>query len=1319
MTRIRSGSLAAGAAAVLACALLGAAGLEGRPQVQGQPPPPAGRGQPPPPPPPVVLTGLIVGRVIDAGSGQPVAGAIVTLNGGVTPAPPPPITPGASRPFVPPQQPPRVMTDQEGRFAFRYLARGNYTLTVSKPGYAEGAYARMRPAGPSRPLQLADNERVGDVTLRLFKYGVIAGRIGDEAGDPIVAATVRLYRRQLVAGRRLLQPTVSTQTDDRGVYRFGNQLPGQYVVVVPLATTSLPADFQNSNRDQNFQVTANTPGNENAIGVTGGRPLTADARFLLSLSGTLIGAPSLSPADAGGRPMSYPTTYYPAATTPSNAQVITIGSGEERNGVDFALAPVPASNISGALISPEGSAANYVLHLVPSDNGTLSFDPDVATAVTDSTGSFMFLAVPAGQYVIQTSRIPRPRPMVAAGGLGATAGPVGMQLTVAGAPAPTEPMLWLAAPVSVGGQDIQGLTLMLREGLTISGRVEFTGAGERPTAQRLAQMPISVEPADGQQRSNTTLLSRIEPNGTFKITGLLPGHYLVRGSAPPGWQFHSALAHGVDVADVPLDLTSKDGTGVVVRFSDRMSQIGGTVRIARPQDEEPSVVVFPADDQLWKSYGFSARRLRMTRVLPGTGSYTIAPLPAGDYYVVAIPAEFLGEWQDPAYLELLTRVASRVSVGEGEQRSQDLEVQVVKPPAIGREALRPAPALPLDPALPAVEAHGPFVPDDQTAAPPQRDRLNVEKPGTGSISGVVLADDSSNAPVRKVRVAVRGPELRTERTAMTDDEGRFTIPWLPPGQYTVIATKSAYLAGYHGARRAGRGPGSTITLAAGQSLTGLAIRMARGGVITGTVVDQFGQPQPSARLRLMQYQYRDGERIPVSTSGSGTMMTDDRGVYRIYGLMPGSYTIGVVPANAGPQAETRLLSDDEMRAAMMDLQRGPQMPPATDAGGRRNIPPAPPGALPVAPPSGRAIAYATVYYPGTVLEQDAGPIVVTAGQETSGIDFALQMVPTSRLEGSALLPDGSAPARVQMSLWTWSGTGASTVPVMVMPDAKFQARGVAPGKYALVAQVMSDPQQIPDMPGAPPLPPEPPTLQYYGYQELTLNGDDMLGMVLNLATGLTISGRVIFERKGAEPPDPGRVRVMLEPIGNAARTGLSFGTRAVPLDANGGFRLTGVTPGRYRFNALVSAPPGSTGPPAWTLKSAVVNGANSIDVPFEVQPGRAIDGATLTLTDQVTELTGTITNASGAAVPDLLILFFPTDRTLWASARRMRGGTRPGTDGTYKITNILPGEYFLAAVTDIEPGDWGDPAYMDQVAAGAIKLTFAEGEKKVQDLRTR
>src|SRR5688500_4198537 len=98
-------------------------------------------------------TGLIVGQVVDGDSGKPIAGAIVSL--GAAAGPP---------------QAPRVLTGSDGRFVFRDLPRGSFPIVATKPGYAEGAYGRGRPGGPSRQVTLTEGERIGDVVTRMWKY---------------------------------------------------------------------------------------------------------------------------------------------------------------------------------------------------------------------------------------------------------------------------------------------------------------------------------------------------------------------------------------------------------------------------------------------------------------------------------------------------------------------------------------------------------------------------------------------------------------------------------------------------------------------------------------------------------------------------------------------------------------------------------------------------------------------------------------------------------------------------------------------------------------------------------------------------------------------------------------------------------------------------------------------------------------------------------------------------------------------------------------------------------------------------------------------
>ena len=138
----------------------------------------------------------------------------------------------------------------------------------------------------------------------------------------------------------------------------------------------------------------------------------------------------------------------------------------------------------------------------------------------------------------------------------------------------------------------------------------------------------------------------------------------------------------------------------------------------------------------------------------------------------------------------------------------------------------------------------------------------------------------------------------------------------------------------------------------------------------------------------------------------------------------------------------------------------------------------------------------------------------------------------------------------------------------------------------------------------------------------------------------------------------------------------------------------------------------------WQLKSAMVGGRDTLDTNIEIAPGRSVEGVAITFTDRSTELTGKLQDGSGNPVSDLMILVFSTDRATWyPQSRRMRQPTQPGSDGMFRFTGLPPGDYYLAAVTDLEQGDWGDPGFMEQVAAASIKISLGEGEKKVQDIR--
>src|SRR6187549_468952 len=109
----------------------------------------------------------------------------------------------------------------------------------------------------------------------------------------------------------------------------------------------------------------------------------------------------------------------------------------------------------------------------------------------------------------------------------------------------------------------------------------------------------------------------------------------------------------------------------------------------------------------------------------------------------------------------------------------------------------------------------------------------------------------------------------------------------------MTASKPGFVDNIYGAKRPGR-PGTPIQLADGQTLNRATIALPKGGVITGVVVDETGEPASGTQVRVLRYVLRTGERT-LQEAGRDT--ADDRGVYRIFQLQPGEYIVNALPRN--------------------------------------------------------------------------------------------------------------------------------------------------------------------------------------------------------------------------------------------------------------------------------------------------------------------------------------------------------------------------------------------------------------------------------------
>jgi hypothetical protein len=145
---------------------------------------------------------------------------------------------------------------------------------------------------------------------------------------------------------------------------------------------------------------------------------------------------------------------------------------------------------------------------------------------------------------------------------------------------------------------------------------------------------------------------------------------------PAEWHVASIRADGADVLDHPFTLET-DLAGVVVTATKLTTTIAGTVTGAHPGDPDAVVVLLPADVRRWIDEGMLAREVQTISV-GADGSYRSQSLTAGEYAIAALPAETAIDTRDAEWLTALARVATRVSVETGQNRTQALTVSVLK-----------------------------------------------------------------------------------------------------------------------------------------------------------------------------------------------------------------------------------------------------------------------------------------------------------------------------------------------------------------------------------------------------------------------------------------------------------------------------------------------------------------------------------------------------------------------------------------------------------------------------------------------------------------
>lgn len=513
----------------------------------------------------------------------------------------------------------------------------------------------------------------------------------------------------------------------------------------------------------------------------------------------------------------------------------------------------------------------------------------------------------------------------------------------------------------------------------------------------------------------------------------------------------------------------------------------------------------------------------------------------------------------------------------------------------------------------------------QSASTQSADSSRPAASGPVTITGQVISDDGPLANVN-VWASSAGKRTGNSRRAITDSDGKFSIDGLAEGAYTLSASVLGYVTSP---------PSETSESAPSYYYPGdhVLLRLVRGGVLTGKVTGQDGQPLIALTVQAIRIRDAAGRPFHYGQAAS-SRRTDDRGIYRLYGLPPGVYLIA--------------------------------------AGGERNVS--------IYPYS----TDATTYYPGSAIDT-AVPVTLASGEEISGLDIQYRGEPGHSVSGRIRKSgDTASPSTISLTLLPVEGGGGvkNTAVSPYQGDRSFAFYGVPDGDYYLIAQSFGD-QKGEGAKASNPI-------------AIKVREEDISGIEMGLEPLSAISGTLSLasapSRCGKKRTYDVTTIVVeasrenMNARGNVSQPS-SFARNSAAPDANGNILLAPLFPSNYRLQARLPDP-------QWYLRS-ITGSANAGQRPGRGNPAPqapdlALNGITLRRgvtydnvaisvgTDGAT-LDGKVTSLSETPMPGKLAVFLtPFEPEHSAGALRYYEA-RADANGSFSFRNLAPGKYFIVA----------------------------------------
>lgn len=552
----------------------------------------------------------------------------------------------------------------------------------------------------------------------------------------------------------------------------------------------------------------------------------------------------------------------------------------------------------------------------------------------------------------------------------------------------------------------------------------------------------------------------------------------------------------------------------------------------------------------------------------------------------------------------------------------------------------------------------------QTTAPSQRPdaKPSPTPPITGTIKGRIVASDGqplTNANIMAQSLAGT-PSAKPTRP---DAEGRFSFDDLAPGSYVLVATAPGYIDQSMAVGDQNEWPRYVIG-------ANVRINMIKGGVITGQVMNAKGEPIVGVPVRATM-------NVPSLNmlsfvTGGGSAETDDRGSYRLFGLLPGQYTV-----QAGGNG------------AFGDFSA---------SGFDRDVP---------------------TYYPSSTRDT-AVPVSVRSGDETTGIDIKYRGGDGHSISGVVL---GDIPPSAQAGAVTIMLAHAGTTSLISLtlagvaePRRAFSFNGIADGDYDVFASYLASQTENALM----------------GSKRVTVRGGDVTGLELRLVTLSSLTGTIALDPIKPEDKCDKRGSLVIETIlrlppddkrrsGNQPLAAVYAGLGQ--LNDKGEFVLRNLQAAKYRLD--IKLPSESWYIRAINLPAAAAGGqstaaqlgaAQNWQGTLTIKPGESLSGVTVAVGQDAAGLRGRLAT-EGAIREGTRVYLVPVEREQANNVLRYAEAFVK-SDGTFVLTNLAPGSYFI--LSRVEPPILSDasprPTAWDAAARAKLRLE-AEAAKTMVELK--